>query len=269
MYYLTPQTFLKVSFKTVCAMILLIESKFCIQRYLETHSKVIQSFNYAKNLTFIGFTVCPSFQNAYKSQVLELHGISKNDYKNGNFSNIGYNTATYNWSEIIKQIWINTADPKIPSYKLDLNNSLDTKYSIAFGRCFTIEIPKKHLDRGITTISIYSKIDTFIYLHFPGQFQNHVDKTKVQTTVGKKYYLDLKYNLNEDLTGKTCSKNMDFHYDSCVYRTVHQKWAQLVNCSVPFLPNYSKVSICIIFSIVLSFLSHTIGFSVSQTLRIC
>ena len=56
----------------------------CIEKYLSKDTRFIQTLIRSKDITFIAFTVCPSYHDAYKDKVLELYGTNKDAYKKGN-----------------------------------------------------------------------------------------------------------------------------------------------------------------------------------------
>ena len=66
-----------------CLLCLIIQSSRCVLRYLERDSRVIQNLKSARDVTFIAFTVCPSFADAYNETMLKKHGTNKTIYKAG------------------------------------------------------------------------------------------------------------------------------------------------------------------------------------------
>ena len=68
---------------TACIVCLIIQGSRCVERYLEKDSRVIQNLRATRDVTFIAFTVCPSFADAYNETMLEIHGTNKDVYKGG------------------------------------------------------------------------------------------------------------------------------------------------------------------------------------------
>ena len=63
------------------------------------------------SLTFIAFTVCPSFEDAYNKKIFAKYNVSKSEYLDGNFrpnTTEFYNEATFNLTEILYQIIVTT-----------------------------------------------------------------------------------------------------------------------------------------------------------------
>ena len=119
-------------------------------------------------------------------------------------------------------------------------DTLRPKYFIRFGICQSIQIPFYLIEKGVTTISLYLNIDTFIFLHHPNQFMSMDTITKVKIQQGKKYFFDMHYNFMEDTLAEKskipCSKSNDFEFDDCLYSKLESKLIQNFNCTVPFLP---------------------------------
>ena len=66
-----------------CLVCLIVQGVQCIEKYLKRDTRVIQNVMPLKYATFLAFTVCPSYDDAYKLQVLQSYGTSKKIYKRG------------------------------------------------------------------------------------------------------------------------------------------------------------------------------------------
>ena len=66
-----------------CLICLIVQVVNCIEKYLKKDTRVIQTVMPLKNATFLAFTVCPSYDDAYKLEVLQSYGTSKHIYKTG------------------------------------------------------------------------------------------------------------------------------------------------------------------------------------------
>ena len=66
-----------------CLICLIVQVVNCIEKYLKKDTRVIQTVMPLKDATFLAFTVCPSYDDAYKLEVLQLYGTSKDIYKKG------------------------------------------------------------------------------------------------------------------------------------------------------------------------------------------
>ena len=66
-----------------CLVCLIVQGVQCIEKYLKKDTRVIQNVMPLKSATFLAFTVCPSYDDAYKLQVLQSYGTSKKIYKKG------------------------------------------------------------------------------------------------------------------------------------------------------------------------------------------
>ena len=66
-----------------CLICLIVQGVSCFEKFLREDTRVIQTVIPLKNATFLAFTVCPSYHDAYKFQVLQSYGTSKDIYKRG------------------------------------------------------------------------------------------------------------------------------------------------------------------------------------------
>ena len=74
-----------------CLICLIVQVVNCIEKYAKRDTRVIQTVMPSENATFIAFTVCPSFDDAYKLQVLRTYGTSKDNYKRGRNNSLAGN----------------------------------------------------------------------------------------------------------------------------------------------------------------------------------
>ena len=66
-----------------CLICLIVQVVNCIEKYRKKDTRVIQTVMPLKNSTFLAFTACPSYDDAYKLEVLQSYGTSKDIYKKG------------------------------------------------------------------------------------------------------------------------------------------------------------------------------------------
>lgn len=81
-------SFIQYCIMTVCIACLIIQWVKCFDKYLAKDSKVRQSVLPVQNVTFIAFTVCPSYHDSYKVPMLKKYGTSKDNYKKGKGTSI-------------------------------------------------------------------------------------------------------------------------------------------------------------------------------------
>ena len=81
-------SFIQYCIITVCIACLIIQWVKCFNKYLAKDSKVHQSVLPVQNVTFIAFTVCPSYHDSYKVPMLKKYGTSKDNYKKGKGASI-------------------------------------------------------------------------------------------------------------------------------------------------------------------------------------
>ena len=151
---------------------------------------------------FVDFVVCPSYQMAYKKDILKFFGLDREEYKEGvsfhplaNGSDMDprdvFQVITYNASEIFNKIIVRTLNQQEPKINIDFSEDkaterilINTKFYATFGRCYSIEMPDDIIANGIISIEFIAKVDIYVYFGHPGQFM-HVD-TKAK--VGKYSY---------------------------------------------------------------------------------
>ena len=146
---------------------------------------------------FVDFVVCPSYQKAYKQEVIRNFGLEREQYKDGvsfyplaNETDLDprsfYDKITHNFSEIFDKIIVRTLNQKEPKVTIDLSKEeeterifIETKHYATFGRCFSIQMPDDIISNGIISIEFIANVDIYVYFGHPGQFM-HVDtKSKV------------------------------------------------------------------------------------------
>ena len=68
------------------------------------------------------------------------------------------------------------------------------------------------------------RLDTYIFLHYPGQFMDYDSTSRCFAFLGHKYYVNVEYNMNVDVMGNEskmpCNRSLDGEYDECAYKMV-------------------------------------------------
>ena len=71
------------------------------------------------DVSFVAFTVCPSYEDAYNLKKLSFYGTSRKQYRDGNFTTENpfnqsafqiFENVTYSLKEILNEVTISTAD---------------------------------------------------------------------------------------------------------------------------------------------------------------
>lgn len=153
--------------------------------------------------TFLAFTICPTFEEAYVRETMDQMLISRSDFRDGFFyGNIShpdydynlqegfdiFEKATYELDQILREVEVSTEDLKDPRVKIyeedkPLNLSLASwkpTFNDVYGRCFSMELDPKITMKGIINIVFMSKIGIHVFLHHPGQKMDVDSKTKVE-----------------------------------------------------------------------------------------
>ena len=160
---------------------------------------------------FLSLTICPEYHAAYKEDVLQRYGLTKEDYrkkahympKNGKEINSKweqngveiFENVTHGVREILRKLVIRTKNANTTRFIINFDQDdifehaeIVTKYWPSFGRCFNI-LPKSYVvKQGITRIEALARISIYIYLGYPGQFMHSNSKTKVNAIICRKHY---------------------------------------------------------------------------------
>ena len=62
---------LKLFVVCLCATYLIFQGSKCLDRFLRTETKIVQKNRLSEESTFLGFTICPAYQDAYKVEHFE------------------------------------------------------------------------------------------------------------------------------------------------------------------------------------------------------
>lgn len=182
-----------------CTGGLIFQGSQCLKRFWDSETKAILSVKPSGEATFLAFTFCPSFKDAYNQKGLVKYGLSVSAYKSGDyFGNqsvvdtskySGYDVfsdVTYELSELLKVIEISLSDPTLPSVVIDLSKPLNssqaqwtTIYDDTFGRCYHMYLNPSVTSKEIVNMEIQAKAGIYVYLHHPGQRLDVDSKTKV------------------------------------------------------------------------------------------
>lgn len=146
---------------------------------------------------FIELTICPSYESAYREEVLNAYGMDKEKYRGkGVYSPSNnskgmelrsiFNNVTYDIDELLFRISIRTNSQQNRSFDFEFDGKdfmehidVITKYYHHFGRCFSLH-PKKHiLSLGVNAIVVVARINVYVYFGHPGQFMSLNTKSKV------------------------------------------------------------------------------------------
>ena len=68
-----------------CSGSLIFQAVLNIQKYLKYETRTLLTVKNTGDTTFLAFTICPTFHDAYKEDVLARFGTTKDAYKAGNF----------------------------------------------------------------------------------------------------------------------------------------------------------------------------------------
>ena len=157
---------------------------------------------------------------------------------------------TYELHELLEYIIVRThnAEVSIDLKEKKKDAKVDIIYYKTFGRCYSIQLGKEIVARGINGIDFLSNMNLFIYFHHPGQFHSR-SKSKLYTLKGHKYFMDMTYSIMENTLKSEstlpCSDETDFEFDNCFYQAIAQDLMNEFNCVVPFIKTSENNIICV------------------------
>ncbi len=74
-----------------------------------------------------------------------------------------------------------------------------TNWYLLYGRCYTFQVPPDILKLGVEDAIFSFRSNVYVFLHHPGQFTSSDSKTKVSSEMGRKLFLDINYDLMENI----------------------------------------------------------------------
>jgi hypothetical protein len=71
-----------------------------------------------------------------------------------------------------------------------------TKYYVLYGRCFSFDVPDWLKKLVVIEIKVVFKIDSYLFLHHPRQFDNPDSNSKIQGSVGKALFIEVNHDVS-------------------------------------------------------------------------
>lgn len=257
--------FLHISIVLACVLLLGVEAKTCLERYLQKETRAVLKVEPTGQNTFLAFTICPAYEHAYKENILTKLGTSREQIRSGNFSLEAagatwvqdkiFEQITHDFKDVVEEIRIFTEHQPITLKTEHINSSLAKVvplFGLTLGRCFSLEFLPILASLEIRSMQMIGNINFYVYFHHPFQFLDKDTKTKVHVTVDKMIFLDLAYEITEntlsDESLHPCNADQEYNYDDCHYKVLNEKLMDKIGCLVPSLPPkyYSKgANICV------------------------
>lgn len=253
-------SFLSFLIVASCLAALTYQCKTCIEKYLAKDSRVVIKVKSTGNTTFLAFTICPEYFESYKDDLLKKHNSSKEHIREvGNFSvmsTLTFDQITHEFNDIITKIKLTTGSRDRPT--IDLYSNIDSadarfvpKYTLLFGRCFSMELLQSVTKLGIAQVAFTGKKSFYVYIHHPDQFFDLDTETKVEGRPGFRKYLDLNYEISENTLPEEseipCNPDPKYVYDDCYDQTYRNGSLTRFGCIIPGLPPryYNITEVCI------------------------
>ena len=145
----------------------------------------------------------------------------------------------------MEEVALRTSDKEYSTIKLDLVKKDKFANIIAvpsrlFGQCFSFYLNNETTFKEISAIQFTTKMNTLMFLHHPQQFMSRDQKSKLITTINKKLFIDIHYELTDNTLGDQvetpCKYAMDFQLDKCIFNVIGKDLMKDFGCVVPFIP---------------------------------
>ena len=101
---LSLRAFLLVGVHLACLGVLLLVFVNGIQRHFRFNTRALITVKDTREVEdFVAFTICPTYSEAYKAEQLDKYGITKREYKDGNYT--GNSTGGNAWGIFHNITW--------------------------------------------------------------------------------------------------------------------------------------------------------------------
>lgn len=248
-----------------CIFSLVLHTLRCVQQYLANETRAVLNVQPTAKFTYLAFTICPSFEDAYKEDMLSKLSSAKDQIRAGDFNlhdmdwvkDRAFEKITHEYDEIIEKLKIVTEVEAQSSIVLKTKESYYNKVNVTplfhlkLGRCYSLELLPTLTILGIVRLIFTGKIDFYVYFHHPNQFLDKDSKTKIYANTGRMGFLDVGFAINENTLAQEsiipCDPDDRYRFDDCTYKAIKEKLLKKFGCLVPSLPpeEYGTSQVCI------------------------
>ena len=118
--------------------------------------------------------------------------------------------------------------------------------SMMYGRCFTMNPPKKLTKYGIKKVFLKLKVNATIFIHTPGMRLKTKGGELMQlhnVALGKKYNFAIKHESYEvlDYGGDPCNNEQNYSKDLCADVAIQTESINKIGCTTPFGPDKNQI----------------------------
>ena len=202
-------------------------------------------------------TICPDYNIAYKSDILQAYHTTASDLRNNNYPKVLnlssyelHDLATHELSDLLDELKISTLhsfeqkgskyykvkygfqkqfNKETSSVPLDQNDWKEKRYQ-TLGRCFSFVPPKVLVDSQIRTLEFTFKNDVVVYFHHDGQFFNVDMDTKIQASLGEQIFIDAMHEILIDYQKKMTDEEKIRYKSHFEFSCDHQMNVGLDEC---------------------------------------
>ncbi|XP_059098535.1 uncharacterized protein LOC131892719 [Tigriopus californicus] len=243
----------------VCVGILIFQASQCVIKYLDASTGTGDKYVHVARTSFPVMTICPSYP--YKLDRLQYHGImTKSDIQfnsqwTSNDSTVDpvtfYEDIVVGVEEIVEDILIYAEVPinGTNSFMLYGNSTFcgqglfQIEQYYYNGDCYALELPDCLVEAGVLEIVFDFRTKTDIFIHHKGQFLSPNARSRVDVDTGHFVKIAVNHEVVQLLGDDGSCVNVKIDYDTCIYQTLRDLMLAQVGCTVPWLPDKSKICI--------------------------
>ena len=237
----------------------------CLLRYLAKHTGTSDLYKHTSKVPFPDLTFCPV--KRYKENILKNNGIENiseyienAQWVSKDVTKAGpeelYHEVTFPVEEIIDWVEVYLDRYFKGSEKIVLNLTTNpcggseekvflTREYYYNGNCYSIVMPDCLHQTGPVEVIISLKEDVDVFIHHSGQFMSPNSRSRVRIKSNR----DVKVSVTHETVQMleefgTCTYTyQQGSYDNCIYQQMSKKMLEEIGCTVPWLPNRSKICI--------------------------
>ena len=223
----------------------------CITRFYSQETGISLEITDSEKAKFPVGTICPNYLDAYNQTILKKYNTSADEIRQCIFpatpeitSSEFYDLVTHELQETLISVLITTKhelkrngrkyhkinysfekpqNPKeyILYLPLDPKTWKVQKYE-AFGKCFTLNVPKFLRLSQIRSVDVQVKKNSVLYLHHPEHFESPDNGNKIIIELGQMLFISVKHDITIDYSKvingrKTCDYYLNSGYDACIH----------------------------------------------------
>ena len=249
-----------------CLSGLIFKVQECIRKFVSNPQSVDISLVKQTMIEFPTLTFCPQmymvhnegfYPEAYNFSSMKNCGLKFPEFESEHWALPWIGNCTKDYKNFWKSIENKWEDFKVNYIKIQ--SSLDYLmlskltptpfYSHLHGVCYSWEVPRDVIEKGIQYIEISAghKADFVIFFHSKGLLNNNprmsleyaiinmISKSIITVNLNFKQLENLDYN------GEKCEQNPNYDFNKCLNEEIFNESMKILNCTTPYGPNKDHI----------------------------